>query len=154
MGPLSIQAASTVTYGMSSMATRSQPPDTTAYHNHPYAAGTTSDYYPAYPHGQRFVPDSQAATAVTYSTLPCGTCAQPSSVTLDTHETPISSFVQPQETPTLSLWTNSYVEHRNVPETRQVHAASIPEVIYQSYHDGPRMKITIELYPRSEMPTA
>ena len=139
---------------MSPMATWSQPSDTTAYYNHPYAGGTTSDHYPAYPHGQRFAPNSQAATAVTYSTLPCGTRAQSSSVTLYPHKTPISGSVQPQDRAFSFLSTDSYVAHQEVPEARQVHAASLPEVIYQRYHDGPRMKITIELYPRSEMPTA
>lgn len=111
-----------------------------------------------YPYGQSSATSIQEAAAGTYAApsdmaRPHADWAQPSGVTEDTCEPTFASSAQPQDSGlSSSIAIHEYVETQGVSEARQVYAAPIPPVVFHSYHDGPRMSITVELYPRSEMP--
>lgn len=112
----------------------------------------------AYLYGQSFTPSIQTAAAATYAAPPDMASApayfaQPSDVAEDTRGPALAGSAQPQDSGVSSpIPTHDYVEPQGVSEARQLYAAPILPVVFHSYHDGPRMSITVELYPRSEMP--
>ncbi|ETW85864.1 hypothetical protein HETIRDRAFT_100558 [Heterobasidion irregulare TC 32-1] len=155
-----VDSAASAATQMSSAATWSQLSGETAHSTYHRTQGIAMDTSTAYPYGQSFTPSAQAAAAATYA-APSDTAsshvywAQPSGVTDDTRGPALASSAQPQNGGlSLSIPTHDYVEPQGVSEARQLYAAPILPVVFHSYHDGPRMSITVELYPRSEMPVA
>ena len=127
-------------------------------HSTYHAQGVATDTSTAHPYGQSSATSIQAAASGT-NAAPSDMVsshaywAQPPGVTEGTREPALVSSTQSQDSGvSSSITTHNHVETHGVSEARQVYAAPILPVVFHSYHDGPRMSITVELYPRSEMP--